>query len=91
MGTCRWRSRLCYIDYSGHNFSDLFNFNDITADKGSSNSDNESNSESNEIKNEVVPSKKMEAEKNRKWPTLKLKLKLKKRSECYAVKDSPFL
>lgn len=78
-------------DTGSNKIRDLFNFNNITADKGCSNSDNESHSESNEIENEVVPSKKMEAEKNRKWPTLKLKLKLKRRSECYPVKDSPCL
>lgn len=78
-------------DIGSNKIRDLFNFNNITADKGSSNSDNESHSESNEIENEVVPSKKIEAEKNRKWPTLKLKLKLKRRAECYPVKDSPCL
>ena len=47
-------SRLSYldIDYSGHNFTDLFNFNDITADKDSSNPDNENDSQSNESEND---------------------------------------
>lgn len=56
--------RHSYIDYSECNFTDLFNSNDITADKDSNNSDKESDSESNEsVNEEVVLSKKKMAEK----------------------------
>ena len=36
-----------YIDYSKHNFTNLFSFKDITAYEGSSNSDKKSDNESN--------------------------------------------
>ena len=47
-----------YIDYSEGNFIDLLNFNDITADKDSSNLDNKSECESYASENKEVPSKK---------------------------------
>ena len=49
---------ISYIDYSERSFIDLLNFNDITADKDSSNSDNKSDCESNASENKEVPSKK---------------------------------
>ena len=67
--------RRCYIDYSERKFTALFDFNNITADKDSSNSDNLSDSESNESENEEVPSRKKKVEKNRKWSTLRPKSK----------------
>ena len=50
------------MDYSNPRLTDLFNFNDITLDKDSCNSGNESGNKSNESENEEVPSK-----KNKTW------------------------
>lgn len=41
-------SRRTYVDHSERNFTDLFNFNNIAADKDSSDSVKERDSESNE-------------------------------------------
>ena len=74
------------LDYSEHNFTDLFNFNDITADKDSSNSDNKNDRES---KNEETLLQKKKVEKNTKWSTSKSKSKLRKCSPCAVVKEKP--
>ena len=47
------------MDYSNPRLTDLFNFNDITLDKDSCNSGNESDNKSTESENEEVPSKKI--------------------------------
>ena len=47
------------MDYSNPRLTDLFSFNDITLDKDSCNSGNESDNKSNESENEEVPSKKI--------------------------------
>ena len=51
-------SRPSYIDYFQYSFTDLFTFHDITADKDSSNSNNEGDRESYKSVNEEVPLKK---------------------------------
>ena len=56
-------SRPSYIDYFQYSFTDLFSFHDITADKDSSNSNNESDHESYKSENEEVPLKKVDIEK----------------------------
>ena len=51
-------SRPSYIDYFQYSFTDLFSSHDITADKNSSNSNNEGDRESYKSVNEEVPLKK---------------------------------
>ena len=59
------------MDYSNPRLTDLFNFNDITLDKDSCNSGNESDNKSNESENEEVPSKKIK--RGEKWKMINVK------------------